>query len=153
MNSMEIQTKTQIIENEIRPSMKRHNKQRFWQVLLPVLLGVVAVLAVTALIILTAARGDPGGQVSVWADTSLIWLTLPGLGFAIVLAVLIAALIFLVARILKIIPTYTAVGQKYAGLMADKTRSLSDKLLTPVIALKANRAGVNRLFKKVFRRS
>ena len=51
-------------------SYQRHKKQQFWQILAPVGLGFLIMAAVIALMILTATKGDPGAQISGWADTS-----------------------------------------------------------------------------------
>ena len=105
--------------------------------------------AVIALMILTATKGDPGAQISGWADTSLIWLILPVLLVAILVAVLLFALVYLLARALKILPVYTGIAQQYAGLAADKIKYLSNRLVAPIISIKSSMAGVNKVVEKL----
>ena len=130
-------------------SYQRHKKQQFWQILAPVGLGFLIMAAVIALMILTATKGDPGAQISGWADTSLIWLILPVLLVAILVAVLLFALVYLLARALKILPVYTGIAQQYAGLAADKIKYLSNRLVAPIISIKSSMAGVNKVVGKL----
>jgi hypothetical protein len=138
-----------------RPSYQRHKQQRFWQIALPVGLAVLLMAVVLALVILTASRGDPNAQVSVWADTSMILLLLPVILVAVLAAVVLFGLIYLLAKLLNVLPRYTAAVQTFTGTVAGKVRAVSDAIAGPFIALRSYGAAAGRVFtglRKIFRR-
>lgn len=132
-------------EGLISPGYQRHKKQYFWQILAPIGIGLLMVTAAIAMIILTATRGDPGMQISGWADFSLIWLILPILLTAVLFAVLLFGLVYLLARVLRILPVYTGLIQQYAGWVAEKVGRFSDMLVVPVIRIKSFFAGIGSI--------
>ncbi|MCB2209292.1 hypothetical protein KQH62_00220 [bacterium] len=127
-------------------SYQQHKQQRFWQITLPVSLAVLLIAVVFALVILTASRGDPKSQVSIWADTSTILLLLPMLLVAVLAAVVLFGLVYLLARLLNILPGYAAVVQTFTGTVADKVRTMSDGIARPFIAVRSFWASTGRLF-------
>ena len=138
--------------NQVRPSYRRHKKQQFWQIIAPIAVGFLLMVAVMVLTILTAAGGDPGTQISGWADTSMIWLLLPVLMVAILVALLLFAMVYLLARALKVLPIYTGIVQQYAALIADRVRYFSNKLVSPIIGIRSSVSGVNKAVGKLLGR-
>jgi hypothetical protein len=132
------------------PSYRRHKRQTFWQVLLPVLLSALLVLAGLVFLILTATQGDPAGQLSGWADTSLIWLLLPVMGLGLIGILLLGGLIYLLARLLKILPTYTALVQQYFAIGEGWVKGIAARALHPVISAKSAQAGAGQFLKSLF---
>jgi hypothetical protein len=132
------------------PSYQQHKRQSFWQVLFPVLLGGLVVLAGLAFLILTATKGDPAGQLSGWADTSLVWMLLPVLGLGLVAVVLLGALIYLMGRLLKILPIYTALVQRYFAIGESWVKNLVARGIKPVLTAKGYQAGAGQLLKSLF---
>lgn len=130
-----------------RPSYRRHKRQTFWQVLLPVLLSALLVLAGLVFLILTATQGDPAGQLSGWADTSLIWLLLPVMGLGLIGILLLGGLIYLLAQLLKILPTHTALVQQYFALGEGWVKGITARALHPVISAKSALAGAGQFLK------
>jgi uncharacterized membrane protein YhdT len=98
-------------------SYQAHRRQIAWQIILPVALAAVAMIVAFVVITVGAARGT--SDLGKWADVSTIWLAIPvGIGALIILGVL-SAVVYLLGRILGVIPRYTVIGQKYAwGLSA-----------------------------------
>lgn len=133
-----------------RPSYQQHKRQTFWQVLLPVLLSALVVLAGLAFLILTAAQGDSAGQLSGWADTSLIWLLLPVMGAGLMAILLLGGLIYLLARLLKILPTYTALVQRYFTIGEAWVKGMVAHGLKPVLTARGYQAGASQLLKSLF---
>lgn len=146
---MENTTRTSPSDIKHRSSFRRHQSQRFWQILLPVILGGLVVVAVIVLVILTAAGGDPVGQVSIWADTSLIWLILPALLFAVIVLLIIGGMIYLLTKLLRIIPTYSTIAQDFVGKVAEGVRNVADKIASPFIAVKGAEAATGKFFEKL----
>ncbi len=118
-------------------SYARHQKQRFWQIIVPVGLGVLLILVILALVILSAVRSDAGGPVSQWADASMIWLSMHALLFALVFTVILFGLVFVMANLLNVLPKYTLPLQQYAKLISGGIISGADKLVAPIIAIKS----------------
>ncbi len=131
----------------------KHKKQRFWQVLFPVGLGMLLIMIMGTLIVLNTAGGEDAGNSSVWADTALIWLILPVMVFAVMIAVLLIGLIYLVGRGLKILPPYAYLVQQYVVLISKRVRYWSDKLLAPIMGVKSFSARMRVIFSTSFGRS
>jgi hypothetical protein len=115
-----------------------------------VILSVLLVLVVVALVILTATGGDPAGEVSIWADASLIWLILPVMLFTIVAVLILGGLIYLLARLLKILPTYTSLVQNYAALIAAWVKYIANKIVSPFITVNSYGSATGRFIRKFF---
>jgi hypothetical protein len=143
---METQTPPSMLEIPKSESYQRHQRQRFWQILLPVAIGSLLILAILALVIRTAIGTDAGGPVSQWSDASLIWLSLPALLFALVMALILIGMIYMIGRLLKILPGYTYTGQYYVRLAADFIAEIADKLVVPFIAVRGVSASVQAFF-------
>lgn len=140
---MDTHTSPTITEIPISNSYKRHVRQRFWQIIAPVGFGILLVLVILALVIRTAVGTDAGGPVSQWADTSVIWLSLPVLLFSLVLVLILIGMIFLLARLLKILPGYTHLVQYYVHLASGFIAAWADKLAAPFISVKSFSASVS----------
>jgi hypothetical protein len=147
---METHTPTQTTEFPKTASFKRHQRQSFWQIIAPVGFGTLLVLVILVLVILKAVGTDAGGQVSQWADTSLIWLILPALLFALLLTLILVGMIYLLARFLKIVPGFTFKAQYFVSLVPEYVESFADKLVAPIIAVKGAGATVSALFGSIF---
>lgn len=125
------------------PSLRRHQKQRFWQILLP--FGLVTVILLGGTIL--AAFGGGGGQARLWADISLIWLILPALFLALLLLALIIAVIYLLARLTRAVPPVTARIQFFSRRLAEGTRQVADRVVQPVVWLEEAGAMLKTLFR------
>lgn len=149
---MNTHTPTQMDEIPNSESYLRHRQQRFWQVFAPVGLGVLVILVILGLVISTAVVTDAGGPVSQWADTSLIWLSLPALLFALVMALILIGMIYLMARLLNVLPGYTFAAQYYVALGKNYIETFADKLVAPIIAIRGASATVSALFESILGR-
>jgi hypothetical protein len=141
--TMEKENSLQKTESYPTSSYRLHRKQRFWQILFPVMLVILLILAVAVFVVLTAARGNGGGDISIWADTSMILLILPVLVFAVLIVLVFLGLIYLVARLLNILPFYSSQAQYYADLVSSKIKTLAGKLVEPIIKVKSVTASIN----------
>lgn len=139
--------------NNTRPSYKRHQRQTFWQILIPILIVGFLVLAAGVVMVLSISGTDIGVDASQWADTSLIWMILPVLFFAVLMVILLLGLIYLFARLLSILPTYAALVQNYAKLISARVNHLMHKLTSPIITVESRKAGMHAFFEKIFSRS
>ena len=108
-------------------------------------------IAVMVLTILTATQGDTGSQISGWADASMIWLILPVLMAAVLVALLLFAMVYLLARTLRVLPVYTGLVQQYAALAAEKVKYFSDKLVSPIMGIRSSMKMANKVIGKIIR--
>ncbi|MDD5369922.1 MAG: hypothetical protein PHQ40_12615 [Anaerolineaceae bacterium] len=123
--------------------MKRHRWQVWWQVLFPIVLGALIFIAVAIL-----AATAPDSTIVRSSDISLIFLILPTTVVGLVLFVLCAGMIFLLARLLRVMPHYTRLAQDTLDRATAALKRLSDKAASPVINLESILAGVRTLFKR-----
>lgn len=128
----------------------RHQKQRFWQILFPVLLFGLLLLGVCVLMILTVVGIETGVNLSQSADAALIWIILPMLAAAIVGAIILFFLIYGIARLLKVLPGYTFRVQEFFSAINYQVHIIADKLAAPTIGVKGVFAGIRTFFSKIF---
>lgn len=116
-------------------SFRRHRRQVWSQILLPVILGAAALVAAPLAAWLTAMDG--GGDVSRWAAISTMWVLIPVMLGALILLVAVVALAFLTARISGWIPTYSYRIQRSAARASGGTRRAAEMIRKPVLAIRA----------------
>jgi len=133
-------------KSRISSSMHRHRRDRTWQILFPIIAGFLLIIAAGVFVILTASGTSSGASVSQWADISSIWLILPVIIFALFSTLLLAALIFLMAKLLNILPFYTNLVQQYAGLISVRINLATRKMVSPVVSARSIKAGVAGFF-------
>jgi hypothetical protein len=135
------------LPQHIHESYLKHRKQRTWQIILPVVLSSMLCLALIVLINL--ATFQQGGDVARWAAISTIWIVIPiMLGLLLTLAVL-AGIIYLLARLLNVTPTYTGLAQDYVHLGALYVQRATEAVVRQVIQLQGVLASVQRFFQKL----
>jgi len=139
---MENKFSTSSYERNRRSSLERHQREKIWQILVPLIFVVLLILSAAVIVVLTATRSSAGGPVSQWADTSAIWLILPVTMFAFVGILVLIGIIYGVAKLIDILPPYAHLVQGYAGLIEAKVKLVTRKIVTPIIAVESKKAGV-----------
>lgn len=124
------------------PSYQLHRRQFIWQILAPILIVAILVIAAS---VFAATRNE--NQASVWADISLIWLIIPAFFFALILFMILIGLIYAMAMLLKVTPTYTQQLQELIRLAAQKIESAADATAKPIFFLEGISASVRRFFR------
>lgn len=127
-------------------SYRRHRKQVWRQIILPMALAVALMLVLTVLLIIVTARGSE--DVGRWAAISTIWILLPVLLAGLVVFVLLVGLIYLMARLLGVLPTYTGLAQDYVQLGALYVQRFTEAAVKPIFAVD----GLAAYFKAIFGR-
>ena len=136
--------------SQISSSFRRHQRQRFWQILTPIILGGLITLAAAVLMVLSLTGTVSGINLSQTADTSLVWLILPVLIIGVFFGSLLLSMIYLIARLLNVLPQYTFLVQQYAALIEAKIKLWAQKGMTPIISIKSINAAVGAFFKNLF---
>jgi hypothetical protein len=118
-------------QTAISASLQAHRRQFVWQILLPMILVTLLVLAAGVMVFLSSFSGQ--GTPRLWADVALIWLLAPMLLFALGLAFVLIALIYALARLFKVLPEYTGRVQQVSFAALAWVNRLSDALVRPVL--------------------
>ncbi len=92
-------------------SFRAHRRQVAWQIILPVILAVLLVVAAAVLVSLAAANGT--GDIARWAEISTIWLVIPFIFIGLVVLALLIALAYLTGLAADFIPPYTRKAQVF----------------------------------------
>jgi len=126
---------------ENAPTYRAHRRQTFWQILLPVIVTTLVLLAAGLLL---ALRGGAAGA-SLWADVALIWLILPAMVFGLLILALLGGLIYLAARVLKGTPPVAAKVQHFFHLAERAMAQVTEKIVQPVLWVEEIKAALRRL--------
>ncbi|MCZ2128149.1 MAG: hypothetical protein LC099_10300 [Anaerolineales bacterium] len=92
-------------------SYLKHRRQATRQIVLPVALSALALVALTAWI--GYATFNQNGDVGRWAAISTIWIVIPIMFGGLIVLAFLGALIYGMARLLDVLPHYTNVAQNY----------------------------------------
>jgi len=114
-------------------SYQRHRKQVWTQILLPILCAVLVFVVV--IILTTMATFRNNGDVDRWAAISTIWLILPVMIAGLILLILIIALIYLMVRVLNLIPPYSFQVQRFVYRIESGVKHFAEMFRKPVLAL------------------
>ena len=109
----------------------RHRREVFWQIILPMLIGILLVVGLVAGIIITGPTST--AELSRWADVSMIWLILPSLFVAFVFLVILIAFTYLISVVLKMTPRYARIVQLYFEIGKYKVSHFSNQVTAPFV--------------------
>ena len=123
-----------------------HRKEVFWQITLPLLIGILVVVAATIGVIFAATQ--PESELRRWADVSVIWLILPTLLFTLIGMVILAGLVYAVSAVLKILPRYSVIALLYFETAKEKVSKISNQMVEPIIKARSSWAAVSWIGKK-----
>ena len=129
-----------------RPSL-HHRRQVFWQILLPVILAGAGVIALVALAAIASTRGST--VTGTWANIATVWLIIPLIFTGLFFAIFIAGMIFLFARLLRNIPTYTRLAQLYLQIFSVKVDTILHQVVQPQINMLSRWAAWRSFWKKI----
>lgn len=144
-----------MVENQLPPrepkplpepnpvTRKAYRRQSFWQITFPFLLALLILLALVVGTIWAAAGGV--GELTRWMDISVIWLLSPQLFFALISLAFLCVMVFLLAKIIAVLPRYTRLVQDYILLTQQVVRSYSDKVAEPVLKIRSLKASADML--------
>jgi hypothetical protein len=119
---------------------ERHRKEVMWQILVPVLIGAVIVLALAIL-----ATTGTYAQVSKGVDVSVIWLITPLFIIALIFLLLLGAMIYAVMSLLGILPGYARLAQDYFDAFRVQAGIVSDKAVEPILRMESIKASLRAL--------
>jgi uncharacterized membrane protein len=109
----------------------RHRKEVFWQITIPLMIGILLVLVAVTVVLLSATHAAT--NLSRWADVSLIWLILPSLLIAFIFFIILIAFTYLITIVLKMTPPYARIIQLYFETGKSKVVFYSNKVTEPIV--------------------
>lgn len=131
------------LQRNISP-YRLHKKQVFWQIILPLSIGIPILLTLVILALISRSEST-----SHWADVSLIFLSIPLMLLGLLISVLIVSLIIGVYRLMQFIPTYAHLVQKYAFLVGSRVLQACNISVEPILFVRGTTAAIRTLFTKI----
>ena len=128
--------------NKTEPEI-RHQREFVWQILLPIIAAVLALLFIAILSI--SAAGITPDVNEKWAQISTILLLLPTLLFGLVTLALVIILIWLLRKLARNIPTYTGYIFHLSRRTTGITSNIAAHSAEPFIRLRSIFAGLTQL--------
>ncbi len=129
------------------PSYRAHRRQVTWQILAPVILAVLLVVAATVLVSLAAAHGT--GDVARWAAISTIWLVIPVLFVGLVVLLILVAIAYVMGLAVDFLPPYTRQAQLFVSQVEAGVRRAAAVAHRPSSILPVLRQWAQQGFKKI----
>ncbi len=136
---------THLLPQRNPETQAQHRRQMFWQVFFP--LGFGAVLLVGTCVLPVAAVAQ-GGDVSKWADMSLIWLILPAMFFSLIPLGLLAGSVYGLLRLFEKMPGWMFRLQGIFDWVKGMVRQYADKAVEPVLQAQSLNARIQALMPK-----
>jgi uncharacterized membrane protein len=109
----------------------KHRKEVFWQITLPMLIGLLLALLVVVVIIFSTTT--TAADLSRWADVSTIWLILPSLVITLIFLAILIAFTYLISVVLKFTPRYARIVQIYFEIGRYRISHIADQITDPII--------------------
>jgi hypothetical protein len=132
-----------VLPKPVHESYKRYRKQLISQIILPMVIAGLLLVALIVLIIFATFREN--GDVARWAAISTIWIVIPIMIASLIFLLVLGGLVYLMKRLLNITPTYTGLAQDFVHKLAIRIRLAADALVKPVIFVDGLGASINRL--------
>jgi len=124
----------------------KHRRELKWKILAPVVGSLVLCFLCSGMVYV--ATFGYGGDVTLWAEISEIYLAIPTVIFLVIAFAAVGGMVFLMARLLSILPRYTFMAQGLSYKMKAYVRRGADYAAKPVIFLDSLGASINRIFGK-----
>jgi hypothetical protein len=121
----------------------KHRREVFWQITLPLVAGVLLVIAAGAGVILSAATGSP--QVGRWMSVSLIWLIVPALAITLLVTLLAGGAAYGVTWLLRWLPGFALKAQDFFVLLQVRMARAADAAVAPVLRIQGWLAALRAL--------
>ncbi len=125
----------------------RHRREVLWQITLPVA-GFTLVLLVLAVLAATTSAQ----KASLWADISVIFLVIPAMFFALITMIIFAAGVYLITRLLQVLPFQFFRAQNGLFRISLQVARLTNRMVEPVLKVHSFNAAARTFTHQVWRR-
>jgi hypothetical protein len=123
-----------------------HRREVFWQITFPLAIALLIILCMVTGVILAGIKGV--GDISRWADISVIWLLIPAIVLTLIAFFFLVGFIYLITRLLGVFPGAARLVQDYFHLFQVRSKKVADKIVEPFIRLRSYKAGAEALWQK-----
>lgn len=123
-----------------------HRREVFWQITFPLTIALLLILCMVTGVILVGIKGL--GDISRWADISLIWLLIPVIILTLISFFVVTGFIYLITKLLGILPGYARLGQDYVHLFQIKSKKVADQIVEPFLKVRTFKAGADAIWQK-----
>lgn len=127
-------------------TQREHRREVLWQIILPLAVGVLLVLVAGGGVIWAGTTNT--GDVSKWADASLIWLIVPLMIAALLFLGLLAGLVYVLTLGIRRLPIFTYRLQKIFSLVSRRVRKAADGAVEPVLRVQSFSAAWKALWRR-----
>ena len=132
------------IPKPVHETYLKHRREVRWKIIAPVVVSAVLCFACSALVYV--ATFSYGGDVARWAEISTIYLAIPAIIFLVIFFILVGGMVFLLTRLLDILPNYTYQAQGLFYRIKMAVRRGADTVVKPIITINSVGASINRIF-------
>jgi hypothetical protein len=132
-----------VLPEPVHESYLRHRRQRTTQIILPIVLAALLFVASIVLIGISAFGG--AGDAGRWAAIATMWLATHVFVLEFIFLALLLGMIYLLAQLLRVAPTYTGRAQDIVHKLAIRIRRAADMTVRPIIALNSHGATIKAL--------
>jgi hypothetical protein len=123
-----------------------HRREVFWQITLPLGIALLLILGMVTGVILAGIKDV--GDISRWADISVIWLLIPAIVITLISFIAVTGFVYLVTKLLGILPGYNRLGQDYVNLFKVRSKKIADLIVEHFVKLRSFKAGADALWHK-----
>ena len=116
----------------------------FWQIIFPALVGLILVGLLCTWIVISVSPG----KISRFAEISTVLLVIPVIFFSLFTFILLGLLIYLVQRMIQVIPPFTAQVVEFLEKVQEFAHNFSESIVKPVIQPTSVILGIRNLFSK-----
>ncbi len=134
---------TSLSSSRKRAAEQAHRRDLRWQIIVP--MAVVLLLVIGASVAVTLA---PAASASRWADISIIWILFPVMFFSALGLLFLLALIYGMAKLLKITPIYAEKLTLLVRLTGLKIEKLAETSTKPIFFVESLSASFKHILKK-----
>ena len=132
-----------VFPEPVHESYRMHRRQRTSQIILPMVLA--ALLFIGMIVLVNIATFRDNGDVGRWAAISTIWIVIPVCIAGFIFLALLGGLVYLMARLLGVVPTYTGMAQDFVHKLAIRIRRAADMAVKPVFSMNGFGASLKAL--------
>lgn len=130
---------------------RMHRQQRFWQIIFPV--SIVGVALVAGMVYLLLTVGAAGEDVAGLAQTAMVILTLPLLLMLLPILVITIALIILLGKLAGWLPKAGGIVIEFSENVRRTVRKSTSAVVTPLFFIQQNNAELQQLIRSIHPKS
>jgi hypothetical protein len=133
------------IKNKVPNTAADHRRQLIWQVWVPLGAAVLIFIALAVWASLATASNSVVG--THFADISAVFLIVPAVIAGFVILVILAAIIFGLAKLLAVLPIFSLRVRAQFYFVEGAVIAFLDKLTQPVLAVDSSWSGLDNFFR------